>query len=983
MLNLHQHFLDALQQIAPGFDRKAYPKAKTPEDQAHEATELLRKHFVSHMIYVLDDAQIINGYENAETWLRNFVDNLPDFAHLIIVSRSTPNLPITEMIARNHVQGIGTELLRFTPEELNSLAKSLEVEPERVDQAGEVLDSLEGWPAGSVLALQPLPDSLADMLPAAGSRPEALFNALADSMLKAQAPQLRDFLLASSTLTRMTPELCSNILGYANSLTFFDQITKKNLFLARGIGGLTYHKLFRIFLQRRLHKEDPALFASFHLKAGLYFEEHRDLEAAFMHFVHADAPERARDIAERMAEVYFKQGLHHTLRDWYRKLESAQLPMPWLRYAVAMIHIDASDYPAAESELTLAEAHFEADEDDAALAKVRFQRAQIALREGRYDDTIKIARSLRKLPTNEDNLEGRALHMMGIASLFKGKSAAAAEHMEKASPMFRAYGDKYALSVLLQDLNLAYVYLGRTEEATYTLQEVVALRRQLGNPVHLAFALNNLGWHFHRHGLYTESISTLQEGLHLLAAVGNPRVEGYLQWTLADLLRDCQQFDAAERRYNRVLEIIEMTEPRLSANALVNFAIMRRWQDEPGSACNLAEVAQEMTKDMKAAPLRALIEAVLHAAETDLGGDALHALDEVLKLADALAAEHALMELVQVLVLATDIALLAEDDSAAREILNRAMEVANAGGGQQPLWAEALNNPRLNALIDQMGKQTQAIQRGRDRLADADLQPTARAVISTEPDVTYNLRVFTLGGESYERNGDPLPNTEWGAARSRELFLNLLFLGPLTREQIHLMFWPDKLFDEVRSNFHTTIQRIRNALGREAIQHENGFYLLNPDLDIWTDVAEMEDLTQQAQLLSRHTAYAEELWRAAVTLYQGDFLPMLDTDWARFRRRDLQERYFDALIELGGCLRVRDAIPEAISVYEQVLLEDPFREKPHREIMRCFHQRGEVGNILKQYRRLEILLREELQTTPSPETTALMYELTGGKPPRR
>ena len=45
------------------------------------------------------------------------------------------------------------------------------------------------------------------------------------------------------------------------------------------------------------------------------------------------------------------------------------------------------------------------------------------------------------------------------------------------------------------------------------------------------------------------------------------------------------------------------------------------------------------------------------------------------------------------------------------------------------------------------------------------------------------------------------------------MFYYLLFIGPQTREDFCLAFWPDSSIKRVRSNFHTTLYRARRALG--------------------------------------------------------------------------------------------------------------------------------------------------------------------------
>jgi two-component SAPR family response regulator len=411
---------------------------------------------------------------------------------------------------------------------------------------------------------------------------------------------------------------------------------------------------------------------------------------------------------------------------------------------------------------------------------------------------------------------------------------------------------------------------------------------------------------------------------------------------------------------------------------LINFAILRRWQNNPRAACQLAEEALQLAEGINAASEQHLAQTVLRAAEVDLGEDPKEALADVQRSVDALREISSLAELVPMLALLADIALIGDDEPTAYQALHDALHIADRGVGRQALLAEAVNNARFNALVKRA--HIKDFVEARDRLADAELHTTSITDTSdATPPPTYSLRVYALGKDQVERDGALVPDSAYESTRSRELFMHLLFLGPQTWEDVGLYFWKDKSAKQVRNNFQTNVHRTRTALGRNAVIHENGFYMVDPTLDIWCDVFEMEKLIRQARLLSSHTAYTEGLWQSVVDLYQGDFLPSVDSDWADLRRHELREKYFEALIELGGCLLLRDALTDAIGTFQKVLLVDPLREEAHREIMRCYGQRGEVGSVLKQYRQLEDLLAEELGAIPSEETTALMKKLTSHK----
>src|SRR5690606_1113056 len=263
------------------------------------------------------------------------------------------------------------------------------------------------------------------------------------------------------------------------------------------------------------------------------------------------------------------------------------------------------------------------------------------------------------------------------------------------------------------------------------------------------------------------------------------------------------------------------------------------------------------------------------------------------------------------------------------------------------------------------------------RLQEVRAKAAATVRVSGHPleQQTYSLRVRTLGFESIERDGVRLSTSEWRATSARELFLYLLFFGPETRERISLAFWPDSSLKRVRSNFHTTLYRARQALGENVIMFVDDLYQINPDIDLWCDAHELQTLTKQARLLPPRDARTEDLWRRAVDLYRGDFLPSLDPSWVIPLRESLREAYLEALIGLGECARARNDLHNAVNAFKRALEEEPYREDIHRSIMMCYAQMGERKLILGHLQSLEELLDEELGVEPSEETVALARRL--------
>ena len=107
---------------------------------------------------------------------------------------------------------------------------------------------------------------------------------------------------------------------------------------------------------------------------------------------------------------------------------------------------------------------------------------------------------------------------------------------------------------------------------------------------------------------------------------------------------------------------------------------------------------------------------------------------------------------------------------------------------------------------------------------------------------------------------------------------------------------------------------------------------------------------------------------AALALYGGELTEGLGLEcFARDRER-LADLYEDALAQLGRrCLRDGDmgcARAAAIGLMER----DPLREESHATLIEVYGRTGSRDQVVRQYRRLERLLRRELGVEPLAET---------------
>jgi ATP/maltotriose-dependent transcriptional regulator MalT/DNA-binding SARP family transcriptional activator len=971
--NLYAHTLAALAEVATGIQELPFHPRHTASELALRLTDDLREHLSDDILYVLDDAHHLVGTPASEAWLRTLVAALPARCHLLLISRVLPNIPLTEMIARREVLALGQAQLRFTTDEITQLAATVSVDRDAF-AARSLTARLDGWPAGVILALQPLPAEFEQALLAGESSPEALFFDLAHHMLRSQSPAMQRFLLVSSTLTRMTPDLCEHALQLPGSAAYLAEALRRSLFAHQVSGGVIYHALFRDFLQRQLQQSSPSEFTDLHRRAGAWFEANQRLDEAFMHYIAGDLSSRAAGIAQQAAQAYFAQGKVETLLAWSRQLAEINIMAPQLHHACARIQVERYQYDLALAELAKAEEGFHYSGDKIGHCQVELLLGCIENQRGQFQHAIQRARWLLCDPELPSHLRGDVLVTLGFAVLQLGDAQAALEHLEVAVPLHRAVGDAYAISQVLQYLELAYIRLGRFEEAGVCLQEIVAIRRSVGSVLWLALALNDLGYYCHQTGDYRRAFQTFQEGLSLVSRFPQRRVESVLLWSLGDLQRDRGAFGEAVQYYRRSLEQVSDGEPALRCGLLNSLATLRRWQGKLVEAVSCAEEALRVAHQYHLALEQAKAEMTLWVTRAQ--GESLRDAEAKLQaLARSLRQQQSSARLAQTWGLCAYLALLREDKVKALRYFQWIDRTLSQPANLQLLLTEIHHTPLLKAFIEARAARHPALMEGLLRLREAQVEATeaARRHLET-PLSTLSLHVWTLGQEKVERDGSPVPIASW-RMMARELFFYLLLRGATSREQTCLDFWPEGTPQQVNRNFHTTLYRLRQALGENAIIFRDEQYWMNPDLDLACDAFEFEALVQEARLLAPRTAHAESLWQRAVGLYRGDFLPTMDREWVTAQREHLREVYLEALVGWGHCARARGEVTTAIGLYKQAAQVDSYREDIHRLILMAYAEQGERKQILKHYTELVTLLHQELAVEPSDETSELVQAL--------
>jgi DNA-binding SARP family transcriptional activator/Flp pilus assembly protein TadD len=611
---------------------------------------------------------------------------------------------------------------------------------------------------------------------------------------------------------------------------------------------------------------------------------------------------------------------------------------------------------------------------------VHDQRAALALFEGRYEDAIAEAQTaLEMLDQGEVMERAGAQRLVGTAYVKLGRLAEGVTQLQDALALFRQVGSPYDVVNLLQDLTFAFASHGRFDEAAACLNEALAIGRRLGSPTQLAGVLNNLGMLHYDRGEYREALALYEEGLAAARRGGDLRGQANILDGMASIYRDVGAYQRAASFYSAAWQIARESRPGLAILILAARADVYRWQGDHTRALTVLEQAHKLAEEKRLGFEERGLLPVAEGITLAESGEVETGLRFLSEAVHFLERRQAKRELARARFLLAKAHLLAGDQPQAVVELRRAMGLADEIGTDQFVVVEGRHAEELLRLGIAEGVTACRVIAEKIGHLRAFGEELVQGDAGAEEGAVSRLEIYAFGEGRVVRDGRPVSSSEWQAAMAKELFFYILLHGPLERGAIGVVFWPELSAKKMTDSFHTTLHRMRRAVGADAVVVEGGRYRLG-DVDYWLDVEEFEALVGRARLLPPQDWQAGDLWQRAVALYQGDFLPEVERVWCVPKREACREMYIEALIGMGRCHEARREFAGAIGWYRRALGVDELREDVHRRLMHCHAEVGRRSEALAQYHRCQEILRRELNVEPSIETKRLYERIARESP---
>jgi LuxR family maltose regulon positive regulatory protein len=412
-------------------------------------------------------------------------------------------LPLTRLRAQGQLTELRASDLRFTAEEAEILLHEA-VGSHLHDAAVAMLAArTEGWAAGLQLAALSLRDQ-ADVdgfVETFSGTNRYVLDYLTEEVLERQPAPVREFLLETSVLERLSGPLCDAVTDRTDSQAILETIERANLFLValdEVRGWWRIHHLFADLLRARLGEHRPGRVIELHRNAARWHEEHGLVDDAVRHATAAGDVAWAERLIERHADGLFLRSEGATVQRWLAGLPAEKARSgPRLLLAQAALAllggrveeaeglIDAAERSSADA----ADEPFEASAGRATSllanvpATIALQRSILAELRGDAEATAAFAsQCLATLSEGDQMLAPHARGHLAVAEWLGGGLADAERGLSSCIEQCQTTGQTTMTAWCCHHLGQVQRAGGRLDAAVRTYQKTLEITAPLGRP---------------------------------------------------------------------------------------------------------------------------------------------------------------------------------------------------------------------------------------------------------------------------------------------------------------------------------------------------------------------------------------------------------------------------------------------------------------------------------------------------------------------
>ncbi len=277
------------------------------------------------LVLVLDDYHVIES-DDVHAGVRLFLQHAPEQLRVVVVGRADPPLLLARRRARGELTEIRAADLQFSTAEAAGFFGDAIGADLPADTVAVLAERTEGWAVGLQLAALSLDgrDDVSAFVASFSGSHRFVLDYLTEEVLDRQPERVREFLLSTSILERLSGPLCDAVTGNDDGQDMLEACERANLFVVAlddERRWWRYHHLFAELLRSRLERLPPHAVNDLHRRAALWHEAHGHVDRAIDHAAAAGDYTWVMRLIERHADELLHRREGATLR---RRL--AELP---------------------------------------------------------------------------------------------------------------------------------------------------------------------------------------------------------------------------------------------------------------------------------------------------------------------------------------------------------------------------------------------------------------------------------------------------------------------------------------------------------------------------------------------------------------------------------------------------------------------------------------------------------------------------------
>ncbi|MDY6903839.1 MAG: BTAD domain-containing putative transcriptional regulator [Thermodesulfobacteriota bacterium] len=966
-------------------------------------------------LVVLDDFHELGDDEEICNAVLFLVEHAPPNVHLVIISRTDPDMPLSRLRAGRKVLDIGKSDLVFTEPEIKALFQMAFGMSLSESWLQTLHHQTEGWITGLILfyhyAKVKTESEIEDLLAKTGGNNKIIAAYMQENLWAGQPESVQRFLMETSIHSVIDVDMVDTLLDRSDARRILKTLEAQHLFTSAVDDTgcyFCYHQLLQQFLQNKLVTEmGKRHFQLLHKKTARYYESLNNLEKALEHFLAAEDYDNFFRILGPTGQTLVQKGRFRRLESILEKIQPPyDTQEPWVLYYKASIFFAAGQFQEVVHLARQAYEGFMAQNemDGARLCLMDMGQANYWL--GDVHKAEAIFKELLQTPPLSPEVQIKTLGHLVLTAAWCGDMPASDRHYECLAQVLKSQGTTDEMRILSAWADVChgfrYQFAGDFIKSVEKGNQALNAIGNLETGQSLAFCYQLLGISFFFLGEFDKSTEVSEKGLQLVVEKGFVIYEAWYLTTLALIDLHSDRLEDARQKATRAFEIFS----RFGSQWGKAFSVMALFpvQLKTGSKKDIEAIALDairVASEIQCAWFegKAYYFSAIEQMQKNAFEESQQLIDRSKETAFPNFHDLCLIDMVQANLhlkqgkqkLATDLFL----DAMARFQENRygLWVIRYHAQWMMPLIVRIYATGKLHDflvdLLTGIGRKAIPLLKEIQDNEQKTLQEAASDILTLVfGSEGSSLRLNCLGRFRVFVNDLEIPDTAWKSRKAKQLFQYLVLSRPkgtVLKEELMAFLWPGDDPEKAINRLRVTITMLRKTLEPDLkqwtkssfLERKDGGYAIYLGPNGCVDIDDFESKVQQANRLASSEKKLKMLLEA-LSIYQGDLLEeSLYEEWTFSERERLRATYLKALKAVVDIYADMGAHEKSVSFAYRYLEKDGTAEPVYQRLMRCYAEMGNKAMIAKTYKACKQQIAERLKCSPSDMTNDLYNQLIG------